>query len=60
MPRLSTADPAQSRHGTLTKSANQTFTLSDVRLLASDPALLADAAAWARVHHPRTTLARAA
>ena len=51
---------AQCRNDNLTKPVHQTFTLADVRVLATgDPKLLPAASAWAKVYHPRTTLARA-
>ena len=54
---------AQCRGGTMPGSVNHDpfFILSDVRIYATIfPEMLPAASAWARVHHPRTTLARSA
>jgi hypothetical protein len=58
------ADAGQCRGGTRPRSVNHDapiYALDDIRALATaDPALLPAASDWAKIWHPRTTLARAA
>lgn len=46
--------------GSLTRIANQTFTLDDLRIMALDAGLFAPCSDYAKRFFPRTSLARAA